>query len=249
MNAMEDELKAAVQYQQKELVDGFGRIGRKLRISVTDRCNMRCMYCMPYNNTEWFEDDNILSYEEIVKLTNIFVGLGVEKIRLTGGEPTSRPKIENLISALSEINGIKSISMTTNGLLLSNDKAKQLKKVGLEGVNISLDTFRADRFKSICGIDGVGQVLASIKAADYAGLKLKINTVVIRGWNEDEVVDFAMFARNTGHTVIFIEFMPLDGTGIWRQELVVSKNEMIGMINADVMNLIPLHNNVSEPAT
>jgi GTP 3',8-cyclase len=211
---------------------------------------MRCVYCMPYNNTEWFEDDNILSYDEIVKLTNIFVGLGVEKIRVTGGEPTIRPKIEGLISALSEINGIKSISMTTNGLLLSEDKAKQLKEVGLEGVNISLDTFKADRFKSICGIDGVGQVLASIKAADYAGLKLKINTVVIRGWNEDEVIDFARFARNTGYTVRFIEFMPLDGTGIWAPDLVVSKKEMVSMINANVKNLVPLHNNTtSEPAT
>jgi cyclic pyranopterin phosphate synthase len=140
--------------------------------------------------------------------------------------------------------------MTTNGLLLSDDKAKQLKEVGLEGVNISLDTFRADRFKSICGIDGVGQVLASIKAADYAGLKLKINTVVIRGWNEDEVIDFARFARNTGYTVRFIEFMPLDGTGIWAPDLVVSKKEMVKMINANVKNLVPLHNNnPSEPAT
>jgi GTP 3',8-cyclase len=207
------------------------------------------MYCMPYNNTEWFEHDNILSYDEIVKLTNIFVSLGIEKIRVTGGEPTIRPKIEGLIRALSEINGIKSISMTTNGLLLSDDKAKQLKEVGLEGVNISLDTFRADRFKSICGIDGVGKVLASIEAAHLADLKLKINTVIIRGWNEDEVVDFARFARNTGYTVRFIEFMPLDGTGIWAPDLVVSKKEMVDMINSDLKELVPLHNNISEPAT
>jgi cyclic pyranopterin phosphate synthase len=206
---------------------------------------------MPYNNIEWFEDDNILSYDEIVKLAKIFVGLGVKKIRVTGGEPTIRPKIESLISALSKINGIKSISMTTNGLLLSDNKAKKLKQVGLEGVNISLDTFRADRFKSICGIDGVDKVLASIKAADYAGLKLKINTVVIRGWNEDEVIDFAKFVRNTGYTVRFIEFMPLDGTGIWAPDLVVSKKEMVKMINTEVKNLVPLHNNntTSEPAT
>ena len=241
-------MNTATQYQN-ELVDGFGRIGRKLRISVTDRCNMRCMYCMPYNNTEWFEDDNILSYEEIVKLANIFVCLGVEKIRVTGGEPTIRPKIEGLVSTLSKINGIKSISMTTNGLLLSDDKAKKLKEAGLEGVNISLDTFRADRFKSICGIDGVGKVLASIKAANLAGLKPKINTVIIRGWNEDEIVDFARFARNTGHIVRFIEFMPLDGTGTWAPDLVVSKKEMINMINSDLKELVPLHNNISEPAT
>jgi GTP 3',8-cyclase len=211
---------------------------------------MRCMYCMPYNNIEWFEDDNILSYDEIVKLAKIFVGIGIEKIRVTGGEPTIRPKMEGLISALSEINGIKSISMTTNGILLSEDRAKKLKEAGLEGVNISLDTFRADRFKSICGIDGVGQVLASIKAADLAGLKLKINTVIIRGWNEDEVIDFARFARNTGYTVRFIEFMPLDGTGIWAPDLVVSKKEMGDMINANVNNLVPLRNSTtSEPAT
>jgi cyclic pyranopterin phosphate synthase len=139
--------------------------------------------------------------------------------------------------------------MTTNGLLLSDDKAKKLKEAGLEGVNISLDTFRADRFKSICGIDGVGKVLASIEAADYVGLKLKINTVVIKGWNDDEVVDFAKFARDTGHAVRLIEFMPLDGTGIWRPDLVVSKKEMIDIIDKNVMSLVPLHNKISEPAT
>ena len=113
-----------------------------------------------------------------------------------------------------------------------------------------MDTFRADRFKSICGIDGVGKVLASIKAADVAGLKLKINTVVIRGWNEDEVIDFAKFVRNTGHTVRFIEFMPLDGTGIWAPDRVVSKKEMVKMINANVKHLVPVYNNTtSEPAT
>ena len=234
---------------QNQLVDGFGRIARKLRVSVTDRCNMRCVYCMPFNNTEWFEQDNILSYEEIIRLTTIFAGLGIEKIRVTGGEPTVRPKIEDLIRALSKVDGIKSISMTTNGLLLS-DKAKQLKEVGLESVNISLDTFRSDRFKSICGIDGVGKVLASIKAADDAGLKLKINTVVIRGWNDNEVVDFANFARATGYTVRFIEFMPLDGSGIWEPNLVFSKREIIEMINKNVREIVPLRNeDSSEPAS
>lgn len=228
-------------------MDSFGRIARKLRISVTDRCNMRCIYCMPYGNTEWFENGNLLSYEEIVKLSSIFVDLGVRKIRLTGGEPTIRPKIESLISALSKINRIESISMTTNGLLLS-DKVKQLKEAGLESVNISLDTFRADRFKSICGIDGVRRVLASIKAADDARLKIKINAVIIRGWNDDEVVDFARFAQITGYTVRFIEFMPLDGTGIWSPDLVFTKREMIDIINKNVQQLVPLFNHSSEPA-
>jgi len=232
---------------QNQLVDGYGRIGRKLRLSVTDRCNMRCIYCMPDNNNEWFEQHNILSYEEIIRLTAVFVSLGIEKLRITGGEPTVRYKIETLIGALSNIRGIKSIDMTTNGLLLS-DKVKELKQAGLDGVNISLDTFRADRFKAIAGVDGLDRVLTSIKAADNVGLKVKINAVVIRGWNDDEVVDFARFARDTGYTVRFIEFMPLDGTGIWTPDLVFSKREMIQRINKNVKELVPLNNNNSEPA-
>jgi len=233
---------------QNELIDGYGRIGRKLRLSVTDRCNMRCIYCMPDNNNEWFEQHNILSYEEIIRLTAVFVSLGIEKLRITGGEPTVRYKIETLIGALSNIRGIKSIDMTTNGLLLS-DKVKELKQAGLDGVNISLDTFRADRFKAIAGVDGLDRVLTSIKAADNIGLKVKINAVVIRGWNDDEVVDFARFARDTGYTVRFIEFMPLDGTGIWTPDLVFSKREMIQRINKNVKELVPLNKNNSEPAT
>jgi len=200
---------------------------------------------MPSNNTDWFEQDDILSYEEIIQLTKVFVGLGVEKIRVTGGEPTVRPKIESLIQALAKINGIKSISMTTNGLLLQ-DKVKQLKAAGLGSVNISLDTLRADRFKAICGIDGIDKTLASIKAAHNAELGVKINTVVMRGWNDDEVVDFARYARDTGYTVRFIEFMPLDGTGIWAPSLVFSKGEMIERINKNIQELVPLANDKSE---
>ena len=205
------------------------------------------MYCMPYNNNEWFEQDNVLSYEEIFNLANIFASLGIKRIRVTGGEPTIRPKIEDLISSLSKIRGIESVSMTTNGLLL-REKAKRLKQAGLASVNISLDTFRTDRFKSICGVDGLNQVLASIQAADDAGLKLKINTVVVRGWNDDEVVDFARFARSMGYTVRFIEFMPLDGRGIWGLNLVVSKREMIERINRNIKGLVPLKSDSSEPA-
>jgi cyclic pyranopterin phosphate synthase len=203
---------------------------------------------MPAGNIEWVEKGSILSYEEIARLTAVFVSIGIDKIRITGGEPTIRPHIADLIESISKIDRVKSISMTTNGLLLQ-ESVQALKKAGLDGVNISLDTFRSNRFKSICGIDGVKRVLASVKAANLAGLNVKINTVIIRGWNDDEVVDFAKFARDTGHTVRFIEFMPLDGTGIWRRELVVSKKEMIDTINTEVKNLLPLHNNISEPAT
>ncbi len=232
---------------QHQLVDGFGRVARKLRISVTDRCNMRCVYCMPANNTEWFEQDNVLTYEEIIRLAKIFVNLGVEKIRVTGGEPTVRRDIEKLIGMLSGIEGLNKISMTTNGLLLAG-MVRELRAAGLGSVNISLDTFKAERFKAMGGVDGLDKVLNSIRAADDAGMKVKINTVVMRGWNDDEVVDFAKFARNTGYTVRFIEFMPLDGTGVWAPNLVFSKKEMIERIGNEVNELRPLHNDPSEPA-
>jgi cyclic pyranopterin phosphate synthase len=168
----------------------------------------------------WLAKDEVLSYEEFLRISQIMARLGIEKIRVTGGEPLLRPRVHELVAGLSKINGIKSISMTTNGLHLG-EKADLLKKSGLESVNISLDTFKAARFKAMCGIDGLDKVLNSIYASESAGLKVKINAVVVRGWNDDEVVDFANFARKTGHIVRYIEFMPLDGSGIWSPDLVV----------------------------
>lgn len=234
---------------QSKLVDGFGRIGRKLRISITDRCNMRCVYCMPNGNTEWIEQNNILTYDEIVKLATILARLGIDKIRVTGGEPLVRPKVEDLIKTLSNIDEIKAISMTTNGLLL-RDKVMQLRDAGLSSINVSLDTFKEDRFKAITGIRGLDKVMNAIRVADDAGLKIKINTVIMRGWNDDEIADFARFARFTGYTVRFIEFMPLDGSGIWEPNLVVTKNETINRISKVVKELVQVdNNNSSEPAT
>jgi cyclic pyranopterin phosphate synthase len=161
---------------------------------------MQCMYCMPQGKVQWFNEEDVLDYDEITRLVSILADLGIERIRLTGGKPLLRPKLQNLIISLAEINGIKSISMTTNGLLL-RDKIKHLRDAGLESVNISLDTFRPDRFKVITGLDSFNKVIDAIEAADSIGLKVKINTVVVRGWNADEIVDFANFARNTGHTV------------------------------------------------
>ena len=232
---------------QSKLVDGFGRIGRKLRISITDRCNMRCVYCMPNGNTEWIEQNNILTYDEIVKLATILARLGIDKIRVTGGEPLVRPKVEDLIKTLSHIDEIKAISMTTNGLLL-RDKVMQLRDAGLSSINVSLDTFKEDRFKAITGIRGLDKVMNAIRVADDAGLKIKINTVIMRGWNDDEIADFARFARFTGYTVRFIEFMPLDGSGIWEPNLVVTKNETINRISKVVKELVRVdNNNSSEP--
>jgi len=233
---------------KSKLIDNYGRIAKKLRISVTDRCNMRCGYCMPKNNIRWFDSTEVLSFEEIIRLSSIFAILGVEKIRITGGEPLVRPMIENLIKSIAKIPHIKSIGLTTNGLLLS-DTVEKLKSSGLNSVNISLDSFKEDRFKMMTGINGLDKVISSIQKAKDAGLDVKINTVVVRGWNDDEVVEFANFARQTGITVRFIEFMPLDGTGIWRSDLVFSKKEMIEKLESNIGKVFPvLEQEISAPA-
>lgn len=231
-----------------KLIDNYGRIAKKLRVSVTDRCNMRCGYCMPKNNTKWFDDSEVLTFDEIIRLSSILASLGVEKIRLTGGEPLVRPSLENLTKSIRKIRHIKSVGLTTNGLLLS-DKIDALKSSGLDSVNISLDSFKEDRFRMMTGINGLNKVISSIQKARDAGLNVKINTVVVRGWNDDEVVEFANFARRTGITVRFIEFMPLDGTGIWRSDLVFSKNEMVEKLESNIGKMFPmLEQEISAPA-
>ncbi len=233
---------------EPNLSDSFGRVAKKLRISVTDRCNLRCIYCMPADNTKWFDRSEILTFEEIERLARIFVRLGVEKIRITGGEPLVRSDIEDLVAKLSSIEGLKSVSMTTNGILLA-EKAVSLKKAGLTSVNISLDTFKSETFKAINGIALIDNVLESIETARNAGLQVKINAVIMKGLNDNEILDFAHFARNSGITVRFIEFMPLDGTGIWNKDLVVTKKEILENIKNKLMRLVPLAHDNSEPAT
>ncbi|MDW3643938.1 MAG: GTP 3',8-cyclase MoaA [Nitrososphaeraceae archaeon] len=233
---------------KSELIDNYGRIAKKLRISVTDRCNMRCGYCMPKDNTKWFDTTEVLSFDEIIRLSSIFANLGVEKIRLTGGEPLVRPSIENLIKSIAKIGNIKSIGLTTNGLLLQ-EKVEALKSSGLDSVNISLDSFKEDRFKMMTGVNGLEKVVNSIQKAKDVGFDVKINTVVVRGWNDDEVVEFANFARRTGITVRFIEFMPLDGSGIWTNDLVFSKMEMMEKIESNIGKVFPASDQVmSAPA-
>ena len=228
-------------------MDSFGRVPQKLRISVTDRCNMRCLYCMPKNGVAWYPRREILSYEEIARLTRILAGLGVEKIRLTGGEPLVRPQIETLIGELSKIAGIKKLSMTTNGLLLG-EKAAELKNAGLQSVNVSLDTLVPAKFKVMTGVDGLSLVRNSLQTARAAGFEVKINTVIIRGQNDDELEDFVELAEAEGCTVRFIEFMPLDGSRIWAPSLVVTKEEMIRRLSRVGRELVPLGNDLSDPA-
>ena len=235
------------QEHESLLIDSFGRTARKLRISVTDRCNLQCIYCMPKNNNNWFDSTDILTFDEIIRFGSIMSKLGIENIRLTGGEPLLRSNIEILVENLSKITGIKKVSMTTNGILLSN-KISQLKKAGLSSINISLDTFNHEKFKKINGTDKLDQVLESIKIANNEQMSIKINNVVMRGWNDDEVVDFAHFSKATGHSVRFIEFMPLDGSGIWNENLVVTKQEIMTKIRHEIGKMIPLDIDRSSPA-
>jgi cyclic pyranopterin phosphate synthase len=202
---------------------------------------------MPQNGIPLYSKSEILSYEEIERLAAIFAGLGVEKIRITGGEPLVRPQIETLVTALSKIGGIKKLGMTTNGLLLG-EKAGQLKRAGLQSVNVSLDTLKPDRFKSITRIDGLSRVLRSLQTARDEGFEVKINTVVIRGQNDDELEDFARFAADEGYPVRFIEFMPLDGSHIWNPSLVVTKEQMMSRLTRSGLELLPLNNSLSDPA-
>jgi cyclic pyranopterin phosphate synthase len=230
-----------------KLKDSFARTAKKLRISVTDRCNMRCIYCMPANNVDWFEQQNILSFQEINRVVTILADLGIVKVRLTGGEPLLRPKIPTLINLISQIPQIEDIGMTTNGIGLQAN-ASGLKGAGLRSVNVSLDTLKENRFKAINGVNGLDNVLDGIKVAADVGLRVKLNMVVIRGWNDDEVVEFAELSKKTNYTVRFIEFMPLDGTSMWNNHLVVTKAEIIKKLGSEGIEIFPLHNDYSEPA-
>ena len=226
------------------LKDRYNRVARKLRISVTDKCNMKCIYCMPNDNIKWNELKEILNFKEIIRIVSILARLGITKIRITGGEPLLRPSLEYLISDLIKIENIESISMTTNGFLLE-EKINRLKSAGLNSLNISLDTFKEERFRTLNGISNLNKVLRGIQKARELGLKIKINTVIIKNWNDDEIANFVNFARDMDLTVRFIEFMPLDGTGIWNYDLVMPKNEIIKIIKTKFHNCFSLDKNNS----
>lgn len=207
------------------LVDRFQRKHTYLRISVTDRCNFRCRYCMPPDGLEWRARDEILSFEEIDRLARLFARLGVDKIRLTGGEPTVRKGIEDLIGKLATIPGVDSLLMTTNGTTLATH-ANRYRQKGLTGLNVSLDSLRRERFAEITLRDELARVLAGIDAAIEAGFdSVKVNMVVMAGVNDDELLDFVEFARSKPINVRFIEFMPFDGNG-WKPVSVLPYQEM-----------------------
>ena len=215
------------------LRDAYNRPIRDLRISLTDRCNFRCFYCLPNGEPPLARKATILSFEEIVYLSEIFVSLGIEKIRLTGGEPMLRRNIETLVAKLSTLKPqLKDLALTTNGFDIPN-KAQALKAAGLDRMTISLDTLQTLRFREITGSDSLDSVYEAIEAAKLHGFEpVKINAVIVRDVNDDELVDFARFARANEVEMRFIEYMPLDSGHDWNREKVVSGREIRDRINA-----------------
>ena len=215
------------------LRDSYNHPIRDLRVSLTDRCNFRCFYCLPHGEPPIAPKEKMLSYEEIEYVCDIFVSLGIEKIRLTGGEPMLRRDIETIIRKLNRFkdSGLQDLALTTNGYYLP-ERAQSLKDAGLDRVTISLDSLKRDVFKRMTGVDVLDKVLAGIAAAKSAKLEpIKINAVIVRGHNEDEVADFAAFAREYDVKMRFIEFMPLDSGHEWSREDVVSGKEIRERIN------------------
>lgn len=220
-----------------QLIDGFGRVHTDLRISVTDRCNFRCTYCMPEEGMEWLPRSEVLTFEEIERLAAIFVQrFGVRSIRLTGGEPTLRAHLPVLIARLAALRTADGdaidLAMTTNGATLSH-QADSLRQAGLRRINVSLDTLDRQRFIELTRRDELARVIEGIDAAVAAGFDpVKVNCVVMAGVNDDEIVDLARFGRDRGVELRFIEFMPLDADGQWRADDVVSQTQILERLSA-----------------
>jgi cyclic pyranopterin phosphate synthase len=213
------------------LKDSYGRAIRDLRVSLTDRCNFRCFYCLPHGEPPIAPKEQMLSYEEIEYVSDIFVSLGIEKIRLTGGEPMMRRDIETIIRKLAALKPrLHDLALTTNGYFLPG-RAAALKEAGLDRITISIDSLRPDTFRRMTGVDVLPRVLEGIAAARDAGLApIKINAVIVRGHNDTEVADFARFAREHDIAMRFIEFMPLDSGHEWSRADVVSGREILASI-------------------
>ena len=218
---------------REPLFDGHGRQIGDLRVSVTDRCNFRCQYCMPAEGLPWLERSEILSFEEVERLVRMFVSMGVGDVRLTGGEPLVRRDFPRLVSMLAPIEGLNDLSLTTNGYLLERDSAA-LVEAGIQRVNVSIDSLQRDRFFEMTRRDALPQVLRGLDAlAQHPEVHpIKVNAVAMRGFTEEEAVAFADFARSTAFQVRFIEFMPLDADHAWTPESVLTGDELRSLIQA-----------------
>jgi GTP 3',8-cyclase len=209
------------------LTDSFGRVVRDLRVSITDRCNFRCTYCMPAEGMVWQDRAELLTFEEITRIVGVFTLLGVEGVRLTGGEPTVRAHLPVLVGQLASLPARPELAMTTNGASMRL-MAEDLRAAGLDRVNISCDSLQPQRFAEITRRDSLPAVLDGIEAAKAAGFDpVKINCVLMRGVNDDEIVDFARFGREQGVSIRFIEFMPLDADDRWQRSAVVPSSEVL----------------------
>src|SRR5881397_1411889 len=215
------------------LVDGHGRRISDLRVSVTDRCNFRCQYCMPADGLPWLERSALLSFEEIERLVRVFASMGVDELRLTGGEPLVRRDFPRLVEMLARVPGLRDLSLTTNGYLLERD-ASALVAAGVNRVNVSIDSLQRDRFFHITRRDSLPQVLRGLDAlARHPEVHpIKVNAVAMRGFTEEEALPFADFARTTAFQVRFIEFMPLDGDHAWTRDSVLAGDEVRRLIDA-----------------
>lgn len=229
------------------LIDPYDRTVRDLRVSITDRCNFRCTYCMPDEGMKWLPRQELLTYEELTRVAKLCVErFGFESIRITGGEPTVRAHLPVLIRGLADL-GVD-LAMTTNGATLAH-QAGDLARAGLRRINVSCDSLRPERFASITGRQALPQVLEGIDAALAAGLDpVKINCVLVRGLNDDEILDFASFGRTKGVEVRFIEWMPLDAAGLWSSEQVVSASEVVEIIDSEWPLVAPAGGRAGESA-
>jgi cyclic pyranopterin phosphate synthase len=218
---------------REPLIDGHGRRISDVRVSVTDRCNFRCQYCMPAEGLPWLERDDVLSFEEIVRLVGLLADMGVHDVRLTGGEPLVRRDFPRLAAMLATVPGVEDLSLTTNGYLLERD-AEQLVRAGINRFNVSIDSLQRDRFFEMTRRDALPRVLAGLAAlAQFPEAHpIKVNAVAMRGFTEDEALPFAEFARSHPYEVRFIEFMPLDADHSWTPDSVLSGDEIRAAIGA-----------------
>ena len=230
------------------VADRLGRPLRNLRLSVTDRCNLRCTYCMPEEEYVWLPRENILTFEEAAHLVDVFADLGVDKVRLTGGEPLLRNGLERLVALLAGNSRLRDLAMTTNGILLA-ERAAALREAGLHRVTVSLDTLRPDRFRALTRRDALPQVLEGIAAAGRAGFPgLKLDTVVMRGTNDDEMAALIEYARGVGAEIRFIEYMDVGGATHWSMDRVVSRAEMLASLAERYGPIEPIVEESSAPA-
>ncbi|MBH0193867.1 MAG: GTP 3',8-cyclase MoaA [Nitrospira sp.] len=230
------------------VVDTFGRPLKSLRLSVTDRCNLRCRYCMPEEEYVWLPREDVLSFEELATLAGYFADVGVEKVRLTGGEPLLRRDLSRLVRLLVHDRRIREIALTTNGVLLA-EYAQELYEAGLHRVTISLDTLRPERFRRLTGRDEFARVLDGIESVGKAGFPdLKLDTVAIRGFNDDELVALIEFARQYQAEVRFIEYMDVGGANEWAMEKVLSCASILDRVGAHYGTITPLPERGSAPA-